>query len=77
MKILILPLLLSVLCLNAYSQKKKDPSEKESLFRFGFKGGLILIRSKANHLKMSLIITTHWEGSCKLILQESLDFNLK
>ena len=42
MKKLILPLLLSALCLNAYSQKKKDPSEKESLFRFGFKGGVNL-----------------------------------
>jgi len=31
-----------VLYLNAYSQKKKDPSEKESLFRFGFKGGVNL-----------------------------------
>jgi len=42
MKKLILPLLLSVLCFNVYSQKKKDPSEKESLFRFGFKAGLNL-----------------------------------
>jgi len=42
MKILILPVLFSVLYLNAYSQKKKDPSEKESLFRFGFKGGVNL-----------------------------------
>ena len=42
MKNLILPLLLSALCLNAYSQKKKDPAEKESLFRWGFKGGLNL-----------------------------------
>src|SRR4030095_8201265 len=42
MKTLILPLLLSVFCLHAYSQKKKDPSEKESLFRFGFKGGINL-----------------------------------
>ena len=42
MKKLILPLLLSALCLNTYSQKKKDPSEKESSFRWGFKGGLNL-----------------------------------
>ena len=42
MKKLILPLLLFAICLNAYSQKKKDPSEKESLFRWGFKGGLNL-----------------------------------
>jgi Outer membrane protein beta-barrel domain len=42
MKTLILSLLLSAFCLNAYSQKKKDPSEKESLFRWGFKGGLNL-----------------------------------
>ncbi|HEX6845828.1 MAG TPA: porin family protein [Chitinophagaceae bacterium] len=41
MKKLILPLLLSVLCLSAYSQKN-DPAEKESLFRWGFKGGLNL-----------------------------------
>lgn len=37
-----MPLLLSVICFNVYSQKKKDPSEKESLFRFGFKAGLNL-----------------------------------
>ena len=42
MKNLILPLLLSALCLTAYPQKKKDPAEKESLFRWGFKGGLNL-----------------------------------
>ena len=42
MKKLILPLLLAVLCLNVYSQKKKDPSEKESLFRWGLKAGLNL-----------------------------------
>lgn len=42
MKKLALPLLLSALCLNVYSQKKKDPSEKESLFRWGFRGGLNL-----------------------------------
>ena len=36
MKKLILPLLLSTLCLNAFSQ------DKESLFRWGFKGGLNL-----------------------------------
>ena len=42
MKDLIISLLFSALCLNAYSQKKKDPAEKESLFRWGFKGGLNL-----------------------------------
>src|SRR5688572_33248493 len=43
MKKLILPLLfLLAFCLNSYAQKKKDPSEKESLFRWGFKGGLNL-----------------------------------
>lgn len=43
MKNLILPLLFFALCLNAYSQKKKkDPAEKESTFRWGFKGGLNL-----------------------------------
>jgi len=51
MKNLILPLLLSVLCLNAYSQKKKDPSEKESLFRWGFKGGLNLNKIKGESFK--------------------------
>ena len=51
MKILILPLLLSVLCLNAYSQKKKDPSEKESLFRFGFKGGVNLNKIEGQSFK--------------------------
>jgi len=42
MKNLILPLLFSAFCLNVYAQKKQDPSEKESLFRWGFKGGLNL-----------------------------------
>lgn len=42
MKKLILPLLFSVICLNLSAQKKKDPSEKESLFRWGFKAGLNL-----------------------------------
>jgi len=51
MKTLILPLLLSALCLNAYSQKKKDPSEKESLFRFGFKGGLNLNKIEGQSFK--------------------------
>ena len=41
MKKLILPLLFVSLCADAYSQKK-DPAEKESLFRWGFKGGLNL-----------------------------------
>ena len=54
MKTLILPLLLSVLCLNAYSQKKKDPSEKESLFRWGFKGGLNLNKIKSESFKDEL-----------------------
>jgi len=51
MKILILSLLLSALCLNAYSQKKKDPSEKESLFRFGFKGGVNLNKIEGQSFK--------------------------
>jgi len=51
MKNLILPLLLSALCLNAYSQKKKDPAEKESLFRWGFKGGLNLNKIKGESFK--------------------------
>jgi hypothetical protein len=51
MKNLILPLLLSALCLNAYSQKKKDPSEKESLFRWGFKGGLNLNKIEGESFK--------------------------
>ena len=51
MKILILPLLLTVLYLNAYSQKKKDPSEKESLFRFGFKGGVNLNKIEGQSFK--------------------------
>ena len=51
MKILILPVLFSVLYLNAYSQKKKDPSEKESLFRFGFKGGVNLNKIKGQSFK--------------------------
>ena len=51
MKNLILPLILSALCLNAYSQKKKDPSEKESLFRWGFKGGLNLNKIKGESFK--------------------------
>jgi hypothetical protein len=42
MKKLFLPLLLLTLCFNSYSQKKKDPSAKESLFRWGFRGGLNL-----------------------------------
>ena len=51
MKTLILPLLLSALCLNAYSQKKKYPSEKESLFRFGFKGGVNLNKIEGQSFK--------------------------
>ena len=51
MKNLILPLLLFALCLSAYSQKKKDPSEKESLFRFGFKGGLNLNKIRGQSFK--------------------------
>ena len=51
MKKLILPLLFSALCLNAYSQKKKDPSEKESLFRWGFKGGLNLNKIEGESFK--------------------------
>ena len=42
MKNLLLSFLLAAFCLNTYSQKKKDPGEQESLFRFGFKGGLNL-----------------------------------
>jgi hypothetical protein len=51
MKKLILPLLLSAFCLGAYSQKKKDPSEKESLFRWGFKGGLNLNKIEGESFK--------------------------
>ena len=51
MKTLIFLLLLSALCLNAYSQKKKDPSEKESLFRFGFKGGVNLNKIEGQSFK--------------------------
>jgi len=51
MKKLILPLLLFAICLNAYSQKKKDPSEKESLFRWGFKGGLNLNKIEGESFK--------------------------
>jgi len=51
MKILLLPFLLCILCINAYSQKKKDPSEKESLFRFGFKGGVNLNKIEGKSFK--------------------------
>ena len=34
-----------------YSQKKKDPSEKESLFRWGFKGGLNLNKIEGKSFK--------------------------
>jgi Outer membrane protein beta-barrel domain len=51
MKNLILSLLLSALCLNVYSQKKKDPSEKESLFRWGIKGGLNLNKIEGESFK--------------------------
>jgi hypothetical protein len=51
MKNLILLLLLCALCLNSYSQKKKDPSEKESLFRWGFKGGLNLNKIEGESFK--------------------------
>jgi len=51
MKNLILPFLFSVFCLNAYAQKKKDPSEKESLFRWGFKGGLNLNKIQGESFK--------------------------
>ena len=51
MKILILPLLLSAFCLNAYSQKKKDPSDIESFFRLGFKGGLNLNKIEGKSFK--------------------------
>jgi len=51
MKILILPLLLSAFCLNVYSQKKKDPSDIESFFRLGFKGGLNLNKIEGKSFK--------------------------
>ena len=51
MKILVLPLLLSAFCLNAYSQKKKDPSDIESFFRLGFKGGLNLNKIEGKSFK--------------------------
>ena len=51
MKNLVLPLLLSILCINAYSQKKKDPSDVESLIRVGFKGGLNLNKIEGKSFK--------------------------
>src|SRR5258705_1783316 len=51
MKNLIVPLLLFAICLNAYAQKKKDPSEKESLFRWGFKAGLNLNKMEGRSFK--------------------------
>ena len=51
MKKLILPLLLLALSPTLFSQKKKDPSEKESLFRFGFKGGLNLNKIEGKSFK--------------------------
>jgi len=51
MKNLILPFMLSVFCLNSYAQKKKDPSEKESLFRWGFKGGLNMNKIEGESFK--------------------------
>ena len=52
MKTLVLSLLLTALCLNAYSQKrKKDPSETESLFRLGFKGGVNLNKIEGKSFK--------------------------
>jgi len=51
MKKVILPFLFSALCLNVFSQKKKDPSEKESLFRWGFKGGLNLNKIEGKSFK--------------------------
>src|SRR4026208_1693555 len=50
MKKLVLPLLLSALCLNAWSQKK-DPSGKESLFRWGFKAGVNLNKIEGRSFK--------------------------
>ncbi|HEU5164636.1 MAG TPA: porin family protein [Chitinophagaceae bacterium] len=51
MKNLVLSFLLAAFCLNSYSQKKKDPSEKESLFRWGFKGGLNLNKIEGQSFK--------------------------
>jgi hypothetical protein len=52
MKTLVLSLLLTALCLNAYSQKKKkDPSDTESLFRLGFKGGVNLNKIEGKSFK--------------------------
>ena len=51
MKNLVLSFLLAAFCLNSYSQKKKDPSEKESLFRWGFKGGLNLNKIQGQSFK--------------------------
>lgn len=50
MKKLILPFLLLV-SLQIFSQKKKDPSEKESLFRWGFKAGLNLNKIEGKSFK--------------------------
>ncbi|HET6767463.1 MAG TPA: porin family protein [Chitinophagaceae bacterium] len=51
MKNLFLLFLFFTLCLKGFSQKKKDPSEKESLFRWGFKGGLNLNKIQGQSFK--------------------------
>jgi len=68
MKKLILPLLLYTFCLNAYSQKKKDPSEKESLFRFGFKGGLNLNKIEGKSFKDEFNYNYHLGGFVQINL---------
>jgi len=50
MKKIIIPALLFALSLQAISQKN-DPSEKESLIRFGFKGGLNLNKIEGKSFK--------------------------
>jgi hypothetical protein len=62
MKNLILPLLIFAFSLNAHSQKKKDPSEKESLFRFGFKGGLNLNKIEGKSFKDEFNYNYHLGG---------------
>jgi len=81
MKNLILPLLFAAFTLNCYSQKKNDPSEKESLFRWGFKGGLNLNKIKGESFSNEFQYNYQLGGfmqinfSRKLGLQPELNFS--